>query len=207
MILLKVRLENSASHHNRHHNPQSAGVIAGNDVDHVFAGHTADQPQGSAENAQKQIKKNSPYVTEAVAEDPISSRLKFPERSRPSTGKSGCPVTQKRGFSFRSDFFLPYIISFLRKILKGQRRPLPGFFLPTVYLPCPASSSVQILQNFLQTRYCPLGNAACQTDHRHLAEKFFYEIHGMDVIGGFHLLAVIWAYRRGNAFPGVIRSP
>ena len=68
---VKGQAENSASHHNRHHNPQSAGVIAGNDVDHVFAGHTADQPQGSAENAQKQIKKNSPFVTEAVAEDPF----------------------------------------------------------------------------------------------------------------------------------------
>ena len=71
MILLKVRLKTVLPTIIATITHSLLGVIAGNDVDHVFAGHTADQPQGSAENAQKQIKKNSPFVTEAVAEDPF----------------------------------------------------------------------------------------------------------------------------------------
>ena len=67
----KQQTKSGTSHHDQNHDPKLAHLMTGNDIDHVFAGHTADKPHGCAEDSEKGIKCNGPLVSRTVAENPL----------------------------------------------------------------------------------------------------------------------------------------
>ena len=67
----ECQTEDSTSHHNRNHDPQLARLIACDNIDHVFARHTADQPHGCTEDTEDHIENNSAFISCAVTEDPL----------------------------------------------------------------------------------------------------------------------------------------
>ena len=63
--------EHRAPQHDGYHYPQFAGIVPGDDIDDILAGHTADQPHRCTEYTKDQVKCDGALVPGAVAEDPF----------------------------------------------------------------------------------------------------------------------------------------
>ena len=69
----------SAAGHDRDHHAQLFCLIAGDNIDQIFAGNTGDQPQRGTDNTEDGIKENRSFVADTVGEDPFPVVDDLPE--------------------------------------------------------------------------------------------------------------------------------